>query len=55
MDFKEINFGKADAHTEGESYPELLSKGYLNISSVAEKALGSDVFLFLGFKSGAEN
>ena len=55
MDFKKINFGKADAHTEGESYPELLSKGYLNISSVAEKALGSDVFLFLGYKGSGKS
>lgn len=23
MDFKEIVFGRADAHTEGEDYPEL--------------------------------
>ena len=55
MDFKAINFGKADAHTEGESYPELLSKGYLNISSVAEKALNSSIFLFLGYKGSGKS
>ncbi|MBQ5979525.1 MAG: hypothetical protein IJL58_05850 [Bacteroidales bacterium] len=55
MDFKTINFGKADAHTEGEAYPELLSKGYLNISSVAEKALNGNVFLFLGYKGSGKS
>ena len=55
MDFKMINFGKADAHTEGESFPELLSSGFLNISSVAEKALNSNVFLFLGYKGSGKS
>jgi hypothetical protein len=55
MDFKAINFGRADAHTEGEEYPELLSRGYLNVSSVAEKALGSNVFLFLGYKGSGKS
>lgn len=56
MDFKKINFGKADAHTEGESYPELLSEGFLNISCVAEKALNDDsVFLFLGYKGSGKS
>lgn len=55
MDFKQINFGKADAHTEGESYPELLSNGYLNISNVTDKALDSNVFLFLGYKGSGKS
>lgn len=55
MDFKAINFGKADAHTEGESYPELLSKGYLNISRVVDKAMNSNVFLFLGYKGSGKS
>lgn len=55
MDFKAINFGRADAHTEGESYPELLSNGYLNISSVAEKALNGNIFLFLGYKGSGKS
>ena len=55
MNFKKINFGKADAHTEGESYPELLSKGYLNISCVAEKAMSDNVFLFLGYKGSGKS
>lgn len=32
MDFKQINFGRVAAHTEGKSSPELFNKGYLNIS-----------------------
>lgn len=55
MDFKAINFGKADAHTEGESNPELLSKGYLNVSSVVDKALNGSVFLFLGYKGSGKS
>ena len=55
MNFKTINFGQADAHTEGESFPELLSKGYLNISSVAEKAMNGNVFLFLGYKGSGKS
>lgn len=55
MNFRTINFGKADAHTEGESFPELLSKGYLNISSVAEKAMNGNVFLFLGYKGSGKS
>ena len=55
MNFKSITFGKADAHTEGECFPELLSRGYLNISSVAEQALNSNVFLFLGHKGSGKS
>lgn len=55
MDFKLINFGKADAHTEGESNPELLSKGYFNVSSVVDKALNGNVFLFLGYKGSGKS
>lgn len=55
MDFKAINFGRADAHTEGEFFPQLLSEGYLNISSVAEKALSGNVFLFLGYKGSGKS
>ena len=55
MDFKAINFGRADAHTEGEVYPELLNKGYLNLSSVVDKALDGSVFLFLGYKGSGKS
>lgn len=55
MNFKSITFGKADAHTEGEYYPELLSKGYLNISSVAEKAMEGNIFLYLGYKGSGKS
>lgn len=55
MDFKTIKFGKADAHTEGESFPELLKNGYLNISSVADVAINSEIFLFLGYKGSGKS
>ena len=55
MDFTKINFGRADAHTEGETFPELLNEGYLNISSVAEKAIDNSTFLFLGYKGSGKS
>ena len=55
MDFKKIVFGKADAHTEGESYPDLLEKGFLNISCVSDIALDKSVFLFLGYKGSGKS
>ncbi|MBR6363080.1 MAG: hypothetical protein IKR88_07365 [Bacteroidales bacterium] len=55
MDFKKINFGKADAHTEGESYPDLLDKGYLDVSKVTDSALNDSVFLFLGYKGSGKS
>lgn len=53
--FNAINFGKADAHTEGEDYPALLEDGYLDTSSVVDKALNSSVFLFLGYKGSGKS
>lgn len=55
MFFNRINFGKADAHTEGEDYPVLLEDGYLDTSSVVDKALNSSVFLFLGYKGSGKS
>ena len=54
-DFRKINFGSADAHTEGEDYPELLREGYIDISDVVEKALNKGVFLFLGYKGSGKS
>ncbi len=45
-DFRRINFGYADAHTEGEDYPILLKDGYLDISQVVNKAINTSIFLF---------
>ena len=55
MYFNKINFGKADAHTEGEDYPILLEEGYLDIESVVDQALNSSTFLFLGHKGSGKS
>jgi hypothetical protein len=55
MYFNKINFGKADAHTEGEDYPKLLEDGYLDIESVVDQALNSSTFLFLGHKGSGKS
>ena len=55
MDFKKINFGRADAHTEGELYPDLLKNGFFNISSVVDEALSGHKFLFLGYKGSGKS
>ena len=34
MDFRKINFGKADAQEEGVEFPELLKDGYYNNDNV---------------------
>lgn len=54
-DFRRINFGSADAHTEGEDYPELLREGFIDISDVVGKALDTSVFLFLGYKGSGKS
>lgn len=55
MDFTKINFGRADAHSEGEDFPILLKDGYLDIDSVVDQALNTSVFLFLGYKGSGKS
>lgn len=55
MDFRNINFGKADAHEEGSEYPELLIDGYYDNGNVVEKACNSSIFLFLGYKGSGKS
>lgn len=55
MDFTRINFGRADAHSEGEDFPILLKDGYLDIDSVVDQALNTSVFLFLGYKGSGKS
>lgn len=55
LDFTKINFGRADAHTEGEEFPDLLTKGYVDISQVIDKALHTSTFLFLGYKGSGKS
>lgn len=54
-DIRKINFGKSDAHTEGEDYPELLSKGYVDLYNVVYKAMHDCTFLFLGYKGSGKS
>ena len=43
MDFTTIGFGRAEAHTEGDSFLGLLKNGYLCISSVADVSIHSEL------------
>lgn len=54
-DFRKIKFGWADAHTEGIENPDLLKRGYINISNVVSAALGTNTFLFLGYKGSGKS
>lgn len=55
FDFKKIEFGLTDAQSEGRRYPSLLTKGYLDLMHVVEKALSPGKFLFLGYKGSGKS
>lgn len=44
-DFRKIKFGCADAHSEGEDYPQLLRDGFIDIARVVDTALHSSVLI----------
>lgn len=48
MDFRKINFGKADAQEERVEFPELLMGGYYDNDNVVQKICESSKFLILG-------
>lgn len=52
--FPTINFGYTDAQTEGANEPALLTEGFLDEQGWIEDALGSRVFLFLGYKGAGK-
>lgn len=54
-DYRKIQFGKADAKKESANYPNLLVDGYIDIDDVVDKALYSDIFLFLGYKGSGKS
>lgn len=54
MDFRQIEFGKADAKEEGTELPELLVDGYYNIDDLSEKATSRSTYLFLGYKGAGK-
>lgn len=55
IDFRKIVFGKSDAATESRRYPNLLIKGYLDQMGVIDKAMDSELFLFLGYKGSGKS
>ena len=55
MDFRKIEFGKADAIAEGIELPLLLTQGYYNQQNLVERALESSSFLFLGNKGSGKS
>ncbi|EOA56192.1 hypothetical protein HMPREF1214_03421 [Bacteroides sp. HPS0048] len=54
MDFRKIEFGKADAKEEGAEFPELLIKGYFDANGVIDLAVNKSKFLFLGYKGAGK-
>lgn len=54
MDFRKVEFGKADAKEEGIEYPNLLINGYFDNSNVLNTALNTSTFLFLGYKGSGK-
>ena len=55
MDYREIEFGKADALEEGEDYPQLLRNAYYDNHNVIRSALKGSTFLFLGYKGSGKS
>lgn len=55
MDFRKIDFGRADAHTEGEDTPNLLKDGFVDIDQVVNRAVKTSTFLFLGYKGSGKS
>lgn len=53
-DFREIEFGYADAQTEGAEAPELLLDGFLDTEGLVEAALSNRQFIFLGYKGSGK-
>lgn len=54
MDFRSIEFGKADAKEEGSELPELLIKGYFDLDNLSTKAISKSTYLFLGYKGAGK-
>lgn len=55
MDFREINFGKADAQEEGVECPRLLIDGYYEVNNVVQKVCNTSTFLILGYKGSGKS
>lgn len=55
MDYRQIEFGKADAIDEGIELPNLLIEGYFDQENIVDKAVNSSSFLFLGSKGSGKS
>lgn len=55
IDFRNINFGKADAQEEGVEYPKLLTDGYYEVNNVVQKVCCTSIFLILGYKGSGKS
>lgn len=55
MDFRKINFGKADAQEEGVEYPELLIDGYYEVNNIVKQVCDTSKFLILGYKGSGKS
>lgn len=55
MDYRNIQFGMSDAQSEGQSYPHLLTDGYLDCMGITHKAIKTKTFLFLGYKGSGKS
>lgn len=53
-DFRDIQFGYADAQTEGAEAPELLLDGFLDTEGLVDAALRNRQFIFLGYKGSGK-
>lgn len=54
-DFKDIKFGYASAEAEWANAPQLLLDGYYDAQGLTAAALGSQRFLFLGYKGSGKS
>lgn len=55
MDFRKINFGKADAQEEGVEFPDLLKYGYYDNDHVVQQIRETSKFLILGYKGSGKS
>jgi hypothetical protein len=54
MDFRNIEFGRADGKEEASQLPNLLINGYYDSHKLAESAIHKHTFLFLGYKGAGK-
>lgn len=55
MDFRKIQFGKADAQEEGAECPNLLVDGYYEVNDIVHRVCNTSTFLILGYKGSGKS